>query len=81
MWTGTFRYPALKDILVKDVEIESDRELPYQLGGDASGRRRRLAFKVASQAVPMVELGERLVPQGHTVLQLGPARVMLRLPR
>jgi diacylglycerol kinase family enzyme len=81
IWKGEFRYPALKDFLVKDVEIESDRDLPYQLGGDARGHRRTLMFKVSEQPVSMVELGERLIPKGHTVLQLGPARVMLRLPR
>lgn len=82
VWRGTFRHPQLQDFLVKDVVIESDRELPYQLGGDARGRQKRLAFKAAAEAVPMVELApERLVPRGHTVLQLGPARVLLRLPR
>ncbi|HEY4223336.1 MAG TPA: diacylglycerol kinase family protein [Myxococcota bacterium] len=81
VWKGTFRYDGLKDFLVKDVVIESDRELPYQLGGDARGSRSRLAFKVAEEPISMQVLGERLVPQGHTVLQLGPARLLLRLPR
>jgi diacylglycerol kinase family enzyme len=82
VWNGTFRHAELKDFLVKDVVIESDRALPYQLGGDASGHRERLAFKASRETVSMVELGpERLVPRGHTVLQLGPARLMLRLPR
>lgn len=83
VWNGTYRYPAgLKDFLVKDVVIESDRELPYQVGGDAGGHRKRVALKVSSQTVPMVELGpNRVIPKGHAVLQLGPARVMVRLPR
>jgi diacylglycerol kinase family enzyme len=81
VWKGAFRYPTLKDFLVKDVVIESDQELPYQLGGDARGHRKKLVFRAAAEPVPMIELGERLVPEGHTVLQLGPARVMLRLPR
>ena len=81
VWNGTFRHPTLKDFLVKDVVIESDRDLPYQLGGDARGHKSRLVFRTATAPVPMVELGERLVPEGHTVLQLGPARLMLRLPR
>lgn len=82
VWKGTFRHAQLKDFLVKDVVIESDRELPYQLGGDARGQKKRLEFKVAPETVKMVELApERLVPQGHAVLQLGPARVLLRLPR
>jgi diacylglycerol kinase family enzyme len=82
VWKGRFRHPTLKDFLVKDVLIESDRELPYQIGGDAKGHKKSVSFKVADQAVPMVELApERRVPKGRTVLQLGPARVMLRLPR
>jgi diacylglycerol kinase family enzyme len=82
VWKGTFRHPSLKDFLVKDVVIESDRELPYQLGGDAAGHKKRLEFHVAKEPIDMIELDEkRLVPQGHTVLQLGPARLLLRLPR
>lgn len=81
VWQGRFRHAKLKDFLVKDVVVESDQELPYQVGGDAHGYRSRLAFKVAEQPLSMLSLGERLVPQGHTVLQLGPARVLVRLPR
>jgi diacylglycerol kinase family enzyme len=81
VWQGTFRHDKLKDILVKDVVITSDRELPYQVGGDAAGHKKSLSFKVADEPVRMIELGERLVPQGHALLQFGPARVLLRLPR
>jgi diacylglycerol kinase family enzyme len=81
VWKGTWRHQRLLDFMVKDVEIESDRPLPYEIGGDAAGARTRLGFKVASEPVAMATLGERLVPQGHTMLQLGPARVLVRLPR
>ena len=81
VWNGSFRHDKLKDILVKDVTIESDRELPYQVGGDAAGHRKALSFKVADEPIRMIELGERLVPSGHAVLQFGPARLLLRLPR
>ena len=81
VWKGSWRHPKLLDFLVKDVEVESDRPLPYQVGGDASGKQTRLKFKVSSEPVMMTSLGERLVPAGHTVVQLGPARVLLRLPR
>lgn len=81
VWRGRYRHEKLKDFLVKDVVIESDQELPYQVGGDAHGYRSKLGFKVAKEPLSMLALGERLVPQGHTVLQLGPARVLLRLPR
>jgi hypothetical protein len=29
----------------------------------------------------MMRLAERLVPAGHTMLHLGPARMLVRLPR
>ncbi|HEY1099127.1 MAG TPA: diacylglycerol kinase family protein [Myxococcota bacterium] len=81
VWKGTWRHDRLLDFMVKDVEVESDQPLPYQVGGDAAGEQKKLHFKVSSQPVKMTTLGERLVPQGHTVLQLGPARMMVRLPR
>ena len=81
LWNGTFRHPQIQDFLIRDVLIESDRELPFQLGGDARGARRSLSVKTAAEAVPMVELGERLMPRGHAVVQLGPARLTVRLPR
>ena len=81
VWKGRYRHEKLKDFLVQDVVVESDQELPYQVGGDAHGYRKQLHFKVSEQPLTLLSLGERLVPQGHTVLQLGPARVLLRLPR
>jgi len=81
IWKGTWRHPKLLDFMVKDVDVESDRPLPYQIGGDARGTESRLQFHVAKEPIQMAELGERLVPAGHTVVQLGPARVLLRLPR
>jgi diacylglycerol kinase family enzyme len=81
VWKGTWRHPQLLDFLVKDVEVESDQPLPYQVAGDAAGSQTHLRFKVASQPVKMTTLGERLVPQGHTMVQVGPARMLVRLPR
>ena len=81
VWKGTWRHPKLLDFLVSDVEVESDRPLPYQVGGDAKGTATQLQFHVAKTPVQMTQLGERLVPAGHTVLQLGPARMLVRLPR
>lgn len=80
VWRGEWRHPMLLDFHIKDVQVESDRPLPYQLGGDAAGSRTSLSFKTSTTPVQMATLGERLVPQGHTMLQLGPARLMLRLP-
>ena len=81
VWKGTWRHDRLLDFMVRDVQVESDRPLPYEIGGDAAGEKCSLSFKAAAEPVMMTTLGERLVPQGHTVVQVGPARMMLRLPR
>jgi diacylglycerol kinase family enzyme len=82
VWNGTWRHEKVLDFLVRDVEVESDRPLPYQVGGDAAGHKTKLGFQVADTPMPMARLAtERLVPAGHTMLQLGPARMLLRLPR
>jgi diacylglycerol kinase family enzyme len=81
VWHGTWRHPQLLDFLVEDVVIESTHALPYQLGGDGAGHERKLHFRVAKEPVRMTVLGERLVPADHAVLQLGPAKLMVRLPR
>jgi len=81
VWKGTWRHQRLLDFMVQDVEVESDRPLPYEIGGDAAGEKTHLKFKVSSEPVSMTTLGERLVPQGHTMVQLGPARMLVRLPR
>jgi hypothetical protein len=44
---------------VKDVTIESDESLPYQLGGDAMGYQKQLYFKVSKLPVAMARLNGR----------------------
>ena len=67
IWNGTYRHPKIHDFLVEDVHIEGDRELPYEIGGDAEGWRKSLSFKVSEEEFPMVQLGKRL-PIGQKVL-------------
>jgi diacylglycerol kinase family enzyme len=82
IWSGRFRHPSLRDFLVKDVVIESDEPLPFQVGGDARGHRNRVEFKVSDTPVHMLKLAPaRQIPVGHTLLQLGPARMLVKLPR
>jgi diacylglycerol kinase family enzyme len=81
VWKGTWRHPRLLDFHVRNVEVESDRPLPYQIGGDARGEQTKLKFRVSEQPVDMTILGQRVVPAGHAVVHLGPARMLLRLPR
>ena len=47
VWKGTFRHKDLCDVLVKDVVIEGEREMAYQVGGDAAGMRSKVSFTVA----------------------------------
>lgn len=56
IWNGHFRHKKLYDFLVKDVSIESEESLPYHLGGDAMGYKKRLYFKVSKTPVPMASL-------------------------
>lgn len=59
IWKGTFRHPQMHDFLIQDVTIESEQEMPYQVGGDACGYRHALSFKVAKEHIKMVELPQK----------------------
>jgi diacylglycerol kinase family enzyme len=59
VWNGTYRHPELHDFLVKDVAIETDQPLAYQVGGDAEGMRETLSFSVTEQPIKMVVLEDR----------------------
>jgi diacylglycerol kinase family enzyme len=59
VWKGTYRHPELHDFLVKDVQIETDKPLAYQLGGDAEGMRDTLRFSVTEEPIKMVVLEDR----------------------
>lgn len=74
IWQGTYRHAKLKDFLVQDISIESAQPLPYQIGGDASGYRNRLRFKVGKQRVQIAELSkDRLPAISHPIFGLLPA--------
>jgi diacylglycerol kinase family enzyme len=55
VWAGRPGVPGLKDWLVKDVIVESEKEMPYQLGGDPEGYRTRGQFKVSDFTVDMLD--------------------------
>lgn len=59
IWHGHFRHKKLYDFLVKDVTIESEESLPYQLGGDAMGYKKQLYFKISKKPVAMAKLNGR----------------------
>jgi diacylglycerol kinase family enzyme len=78
VWKGTYRHPQLHDFLVRDVVIESQNDMPYQVGGDASGYRRRLSFKAAPNAVEMVELAKERLPLPKGIMGLLPSPIFAR---
>lgn len=59
IWHGHFRHKKLFDFLVKDVTIESEESLPYQLGGDAMGYKKQLYFTISKNPVAMASLHSR----------------------
>lgn len=58
IWNGIYRNLKLQDFLIKDITIESDRLIPYQIGGDFSGLKYKLRFKIANHSIEMA----RIVP-------------------
>lgn len=77
IWQGTYRHPELRDFIVRDVEIEGDGVLDYQVGGDAAGQRKTVSFSMDERSVTMVELGNRLPATPSELLNPGrflPAR-------
>jgi diacylglycerol kinase family enzyme len=47
LWRGTWESEKLEDFLVKDIIVESDEQLPFQLGGDPEGYRDNIRFRVS----------------------------------
>jgi len=56
IWDGTWTSPNFIDMLVKNVTVESDRPMPFQIGGDAAGMRNRVDFSVADLTVQVLSL-------------------------
>lgn len=56
IWKGEYEGPELNDFLVEQVEITSDREVPYQIGGDAAGYRKEVQFSIIPNAVRLLKL-------------------------
>jgi len=52
VWSGQFSHPGILDFHAESVRVTFERPVPLQLGGDASGWREEVAFRMA----PPVEL-------------------------
>jgi diacylglycerol kinase family enzyme len=56
IWDGTYQGKAVTDFAAEAVEIEFNEPLPYQVGGDASGIRQKLCFRVSPQPMNLIRL-------------------------
>jgi len=55
IWRGTWEAPGLHDFMVKHVRIESDVDIPFQLGGDPEGYRRAVEVKTSDYVAEMLD--------------------------
>lgn len=78
LWRGTYRQPDLLDFMIKDVVVDCIDEMPYQIGGDAAGYRRRLSFSVAPNVVEMAELAPQRLAMPRGIFGFLPAPVLAR---
>mgnify|MGYP002351257985 CR=1 FL=1 len=61
MWRGEF-FPekGLHDFLVKDATVRFEKDMPFQVSGDAAGARREVRFQVAPEPIEVVDFGSAL---------------------
>ena len=55
IWTGRYEAPSFLDFLARDVRLEFDRPMPYQVGGDSQGYRETVRYKTASFQVDVID--------------------------
>ena len=55
VWKGVWNYDGIKDWLVQDVIIETETDMPFQLGGDPEGYRNRVRFQVSDFTVDVLD--------------------------
>jgi len=56
VWKGEYAGDDIFDFLVEEVELSFSQEMPFQMGGDATGYRSRVAFKTIARAVKLIKL-------------------------
>ncbi len=55
VWRGEYQSPGISDFLVDDIEIEADKPVPFQIGGDARGRRKKLEFAMSGRSIELLD--------------------------
>jgi diacylglycerol kinase family enzyme len=58
VWNGSLRSDKFMDFLVEGVHIESQEELPYQVGGDAAGYRKEVDIRLSERSFRVLD-GDR----------------------
>ncbi len=67
IFSGDFQHPGLLDFEADRVEMSFDRPVPFQVGGDAEGRREKVTLGIAPRSVELLDysLGARIpLPAG-----------------
>ncbi|KAB2899047.1 MAG: diacylglycerol kinase [Kofleriaceae bacterium] len=55
LWRGEHPVPRMHDFFLTHGRMDFDREVPFQVGGDVGGARRSFEFRIASEAVDLVD--------------------------
>ncbi len=55
LWNGTWFPEGLLDFFAEDVEIRSDRKIPFQVGGDAEGYRDAIRLNMWKSSVELLD--------------------------
>lgn len=55
LWQGQWFPEGLRDFLVKDATIKFDRDMPFQIAGDAEGYRNEVRFQMAPEPIDVVD--------------------------
>ncbi|MFH1531290.1 MAG: diacylglycerol kinase family protein [Pseudomonadota bacterium] len=56
LWRGNYVGTGLHNFLASSVRLEFDREMPFQIGGDAEGLRQSVEFRMVPEAVRLLHL-------------------------
>ena len=62
IWMGTYRSPNFIDFLAEKVRFSFSDRVPLQIGGDAEGYRKEIAFSVSDVLVDLIDFRRPLPP-------------------
>ncbi len=56
VWKGEYAGEGIRDFLASEVHVKFSAPIPYQVGGDASGEREELTFRMVPRAIRLLKL-------------------------